>query len=285
MARPMRIEYPGAVYHITSRGNARERIYLEDEDYTGFLDCLCSVAKKFNWIVHAYCLMSNHYHLLIETPEGNLSRGMRQLNGIYTQQFNRRHNRVGHILQGRYRAIVVDKNNYLLELCRYIVLNPVRAGIVRGPKQWRWSSYKDTAGNGKGIACLTKDWILSQFSMERGEAVIRYREFVRNGLTAETPWKEIKGQLYLGDENFIDRIKKLIRGKETLKEIPRIQRYITKPSLGEIFKKRDKKIKDKIVHEAHVRYGYTLKDIAEHVGVHYTTISRHVKRIDKEHAK
>lgn len=281
----MRIEYPGAVYHITSRGNARERIYLEDEDYTGFLDCLCSVAKKFNWIVHAYCLMSNHYHLLIETPEGNLSRGMRQLNGIYTQQFNRRHNRVGHILQGRYRAIVVDKNNYLLELCRYIVLNPVRAGIVRGPKQWRWSSYKDTAGNGKGIACLTKDWILSQFSMERGEAVIRYREFVRNGLTAETPWKEIKGQLYLGDENFIDRIKKLIRGKETLKEIPRIQRYITKPSLGEIFKKRDKKIKDKIVHEAHVRYGYTLKDIAEHVGVHYTTISRHVKRIDKEHAK
>ena len=173
----MRIEYPGAVYHITSRGNARERIYLEDEDYAGFLECLCSVAKRFNWILHAYCLMSNHYHLLIETPEGNLSRGMRQLNGVYTQQFNRRHNRVGHILQGRYKAIVVDKNNYLLELCRYIVLNPVRAGMVRGPKEWRWSSYKETAGYGKGIACLTKDWILLQFGREKAKAETQYRQF------------------------------------------------------------------------------------------------------------
>lgn len=108
MARPLRIEYPGAVYHITSRGNARESIYLEDEDYKVFLDCLCWGAERYNWIVHAYCLMSNHYHLLIETPVEALSRGMRQLNGTYTQQFNRRHNRVGHVLQGRYKAILVD---------------------------------------------------------------------------------------------------------------------------------------------------------------------------------
>lgn len=277
----MRIEFSGAVYHITSRGNARERIYLEDEDYDGFLDCLCSVVKRFNWILHAYCLMSNHYHLLIETHEGNLSRGMRQLNGTYTQQFNRRHNRVGHILQGRYKAILVDKDNYLLALCRYIVLNPIRAGMVKGPREWQWSSYKDTAGYGKGISCLTKDWILLQFGRKRAEAETRYREFVREGIKAESPWKELKGQLYLGDENFIDKIKKLIRSKETLKEIPRTQRYITKPSLEEIFKYKDKKLRDNAVHEAHVRYGYTLKDIAEHLDVHYATISRAVKRVEE----
>ncbi len=285
MSRPLRIEYPGAVYHITSRGNARERIYVEDEDYGGFLDCLCLVVKRFNWILHAHCLMSNHYHLLIETPEGNLSRGMRQLNGIYTQQFNRRHNRVGHVLQGRYKAILVDKDNYLLELCRYIVLNPVRAGMASGPREWQWSSYKSTAGYSKGFPCLTKDWILSQFGRERAESEIRYREFVRAGVKAETPWKEVKGQLYLGDERFIDRIKKLIRGKEILKEIPRIQRYITKPSLEEIFKYGGKKIKGRVVHEAHVRYGYTLKDIAEHLSVHYTTVSRAVKKIEGKHEK
>lgn len=282
MARPLRIEYPGAVYHITSRGNAREKIYLEDEDYAGFLDCLCAVVKRFNWILHAYCLMSNHYHLLIETPEGNLSRGMRQLNGIYTQQFNRRHARVGHVLQGRYKAILVDKDNYLLELCRYIVLNPVKAGMVRGPKEWQWSSYKDTAGYGKGISCLTKDWILLQFGRKRGEAEMGYREFVRAGLKKESPWKEVRGQLYLGDESFIDKIKKLIRGKETLKEIPRMQRYITKPLLEDILKYKDKKPRDNAVFEAHIRYGYTLKDVAEHLGVHYATISRAVKRVEKK---
>lgn len=282
MARPLRIEFPGAVYHITSRGNARERIYLEHEDYDIFLDCLCSVVKRFNWILHAYCLMSNHYHLLIETPEKNLSRGMRQLNGIYTQQFNRRHNRVGHALQGRYKAILVDKDNYLLELCRYIALNPVRAGMVKGPREWQWSSYRDTAGYGKGISCLTKDWILLQFGRERGETAIRYREFVRAGLKAESPWKEVKGQLYLGDESFIDKIKNLIRGKETLTEIPKMQRCITKPSLEEIFKHGDKKTKDRAAHEAHVRYGYTLKDIAEHLDVHYTTVSRAVKKIEEK---
>jgi REP element-mobilizing transposase RayT len=285
MARPLRIEYPNAVYHITSRGNARQAIFLDDKDLDNFLEVLCFVVKRYNWILHAYCLMSNHYHLLIETQEGNLSKGMRQLNGIYTQQFNRRHNRVGHAFQGRYKAILVDKDNYLLELCRYIVLNPVRSGIVKGAGQWQWSSYKDTAGYGKGISCLTKDWILLQFGSRRTEAENRYREFVRAGIKAETPWKEIKGQLYLGDEKFIDRIKKMIRGKETLKEIPRKQRYITRPSLESIFKHKDRKQRDKAVHEAHVRYGYTLKDIAEYLGVHYTTISRAVKKIEEKHEK
>ena len=126
MARPLRLEFPGAVYHVSSRGNARQRIFFGDADRELFLDTLTQGIARYRWLCHAYCLMENHYHLLIETPRANLSLGMRQLNGIYTQTFNRRHHRVGHLFQGRFRAILVEKESYLLELCRYIVLNPVR---------------------------------------------------------------------------------------------------------------------------------------------------------------
>ena len=184
-------------------------------------------------------------------------------------------------MQGRYKAILVDKQSYLLELCRYIVLNPVRAAVVKDPKEWKWSSFQATAGYSAGIPCVTKDWILLQFGREMAQASIRYREFVSAGLKAETPLKEVKGQIYLGDENFMNRTKELIQDKETVKEIPRMQRYITKPSLEAILRHGDKSRKDKAVYEAHVRYGYTLKDIAEHIGVHYTTVSRVVKRIKR----
>jgi len=202
----MRIEFPGAVYHITSRGNARQAIFLDDKDLADFLGVLCFVVKRFNWILHAYCLMSNHYHLLIETPEGNLSRGMRQLSGLYTQRFNKRYKQVGHVLQSRYKAILVDKDNYLLELCRYIALNTVRAGIVKGPRDWKCSSYKATAGYDKGIECLTTDWILSQFGKERVEASSLYRGFVHAGVKETSPFKAVTGQLILGKEEFTERI-------------------------------------------------------------------------------
>jgi len=146
MTRPLRLEFSGALYHVTSRGDGREAIFLDNEDREIFLGVLSSVCERFNWCVHAYCLMDNHYHLLIETPDANLSKGMRQLNGVFTQSFNRKHKRVGHVFQGRYKAIIVQKESYLLELARYIVLNPVRAGMVRSAKDWPWSSYRKTAG-------------------------------------------------------------------------------------------------------------------------------------------
>jgi REP element-mobilizing transposase RayT len=283
VARPLRIEFPGAVYHITSRGNARQKIFLDEKDYASFLEVLCLAVERFNWQLHAYCLMSNHYHILIETPEGNLSRGMRQINGVYTQQFNRRHTRVGHVFQGRYKAIIVDKDAYLLELCRYVVLNPIRAHIVEKPEEWKWSSYRSTVGNRKGNSCLTTDWILLQFGNERKEAIKRYKGFVRAGVKEDSLLKKVTGQMFLGEDNFIEKLRGFIRGKETLKEIPRVQRYITRPSLEEMFKEKrvkDKTVKDKTVYRAHVTYGYTLKEIAEYLGVHYTTISRAVKRVE-----
>ena len=166
MARPLRLEFAGALYHVTSRGDRREDIYEDDEDRVAFLNVLASVARRFNWLVHAYCLMSNHYHLLIETPDGNLSQGMRQLNGVYTQYSNRRHRRVGHLFQGRYKAILVQKESYLLEVACYIVLNPVRAGMVRSAGDWPWSSYRATAGREAIPEWLTTDWVLSAFGTQ-----------------------------------------------------------------------------------------------------------------------
>jgi putative transposase len=131
---------------VTSRGDRQDDIYENNIDRDGFLAVLADVCATYNWVCHAYCLMSNHYHLLIETPDANLSKGMRQLNGVYSQSFNRRHGRVGHVFQGRYKAIHVDREEYLLELARYIVLNPVRAKMVRSAKDWPWSSYRSTTG-------------------------------------------------------------------------------------------------------------------------------------------
>ena len=146
MARPLRLEFRGALYHVTSRGDGREDIFLCDGDRLRFLEILGDVWERFNWTIHALCQMTSHYHLVVETPDANLSNGMRQLNGVYTQEFNRTHNRVGHVFQGRYKGILVEKENYLLELARYVVLNPVRAGMVDSPGQWPWNCYRAMVG-------------------------------------------------------------------------------------------------------------------------------------------
>jgi len=281
MTRPLRIEFNGALYHVTTRGNARQAIFLSGEDFTNFLSTLSSVVKRYHFLLHAYCLMDNHYHLLVETPEGNLSKGMRQLNGLYAQHFNQKHQRVGHLLQGRYHSILVDKENYLLELCRYIVLNPVRAGMVKEPKDYRWSSYLATCGNQR-IPGLFTDWILSQFGKDKEKTSRLYKAFVLSGINEASPLKEVKGQLYLGKEPFIDQIKPLLQGKEKSKEIPRKQRYITRPSLKEVLSFQNKHQRDHAMHIAHVQYTYTLKEIAEYLGVHYSTVSRAVNRIEEK---
>lgn len=282
MARPLRIEYPGAVYHITSRGNALKKIYSDEQDKEKFLAVLGTVVKKYNWLCHAYCLMDNHYHLLIETPEANLSIGMRQLNGVYTQLYNRRHRRPGHIFQGRYKAILVDKDNYLLELCRYVVLNPVRARLVELPERWKWSSYAATAGLKKVPEYLSVDWILGVFGTNRGIAQRHYRKFVKEGINRNSPWGELQGQIFLGDDSFIEKIKDLLAGKEAIKEIPRQQHYAGRPELKEIFKRRSsrgERGRNEKIYNAHIRYGYRLKEIADYLGIHYTTVSKVIKEI------
>lgn len=198
MARPLRLEFPGALYHVTSRGNARQKIYLDDEDRHLYLDLLGKEVTQQGWRCYAYCLMDNHYHLLIETPEPTLVSGMRRLNGVYTQAFNRRHRRVGHLFQGRYKAIVVDKDAYLLELCRYIVLNPVRAKAVRTPERWQWSSYHATVGQSAAPSWLAVEEVRALFP-SRGA----YQRFVEEGIGQDSPWAGLRGQIYLGREDFL----------------------------------------------------------------------------------
>ena len=281
MARPLRIEYPGAVYHVTSRGNARADIFDDSVDRQTFLLLLESVVNRFNWICHAYCLMDNHYHLLIETPDGNLSIGMRHLNGVYTQSFNRRHKRVGHVFQGRFKAVIVEKESHLLELCRYVVLNPVRAGMVSAPRKWRWSSYGATSGILKNEPYLTTDWILGQFDRTRSEAQTKYRQFVKEGMAEkERPWEKLKGQIILGSDAFIEHVREFLKGKEHYAEIPRLQRTAGRPPLEALFPAGEeftKKERNSVIIKAHVKYGYTLGEIAKHLEIHYTTVSKVVK--------
>jgi REP element-mobilizing transposase RayT len=281
MARPLRIEYPGALYHVTTRGNAGGRIFRSDKDREYFLELLGFIIERFHWLCHAWCLMDNHYHLVLETPEGNLSRGMRQLNGIYTQKYNWRYTKTGHVFQGRYKAILVDKENYLLELCRYVVLNPLRASMVKEPQGWKWSSYRSTAGRAKPPPWLTTDWILAQFSKRRRRAQRFYHQFIMEGIAKETPWKELKGQIFLGDKGFIEECKRILDASADLGEIPRLQRYAERPALAELLpeeKQQDKAERNRAVYLAHVTYGYTLKEIADHLRVHYTTVSKVINK-------
>lgn len=281
MSRPLRIEYPGAVYHVTARGNAREVIFKDDVDRKTFLVVLGKIVERYNWLCHAYCLMGNHYHLLIETPDGNLSAGMRQLNGIYTQTFNRRHRRVGHVLQGRFKAILVDKDSYLLELCRYIVLNPVRAKMVKHPKHYVWSSYRATAGLAKPPDFLTREWLLGQFGRDRQTGAARYRAFVAEGAGQPSPWDRLTGQILLGSDSFVKKMASKLKAAETLPEIPRRQRLAARPGLNSLFPKqgfKDKTARDKAIHQAHRDHGYTLVEIGRALGLHFTTISKVVNR-------
>lgn len=233
MARPLRLEFAGALYHLTARGNARAEIFLDDRDRFLFLDLLGKEIKQQAWRCYAYCLMSDHYHLLIETPEANLVSGMRRFNGVYTQSFNRRHERVGHVFQGRYKAILVDKDSYALELCRYIVLNPVRAGMVRQPEDWRWSSYSATAGPSTAPDWLDVGWLLRQFGHDARRARHAYRRFVSAGIGRASPWVQLRGQIWLGGKEFLEQMEKLARGK-AVSNVPRTQQRPSRMNAAEI---------------------------------------------------
>lgn len=275
MSRPLRIEFAGALYHVTSRGDGQKDIYLEDPDRRDFLSVLGSVCNRFKWTVHAYCLMSNHYHLLIETPDGNLSQGMRQLNGVYTQHFNRSHERVGHVFQGRYKAIIVQKDSYLLELSRYIVLNPVRARMVRSVKDWPWSSYRASCGTAASPDWLSTDWLLSAFARSRKTAIERYREFVSQGKNQPSPWEQLKNQVFLGDEKFVEDMQCKLNLNQDLSEIPVAQRRKVPKPLG-YYSSRYRNRNEGVI-AAYRGGGYSMKEIGEHFEIHYSTVSKIIK--------
>jgi len=221
MARPLRIEYEGAFYHVTARGNERKRIYFTKTDYRKFKEYIEGAQEKYGCFLHAYIFMTNHYHMILETPKANLSKVMHFINGSYTNYINRKRNRNGHLFQGRYKAILIDRDNYLLELSRYIHLNPVRAGIVEKPEDFVNSSYGSYIRKRKD-EIVHHDQILQMISKDKKSAPRLYRTFVENGIGGdiENPFTKIYGGSILGESSFIkqalDRLKEgVISRKET----------------------------------------------------------------------
>ena len=278
MARPIRIEYAGALYHVTARGDRREDIYLNDGDRSDWLNVLSLTCQRFNWVVYAYCQMNNHYHLLIETVDGNLSKGMRQLNGVYTQRFNKRHDQVGHLFQGRYKAILVQKDSYLLELSRYIVLNPIRARIVKNLNQWAWSSYPATMGTVIEPKWLDTDWLLSQFGKQRKPARGKYHEFIMQGKGLSSPLEDTRHQLILGDDAFVVQFHE-VKNVNQLREFSKTQKRTLVMTLAEY--ENQYVTRSEAMANAYYSGAYTMREIAEYFRTHYMTVSRAVKQFEE----
>jgi hypothetical protein len=219
--------------------------------------------------------MTNHYHIVVETAEGNLSKGMRQLNGVYTQHINRTYRRVGHVFQGRYKAILIEKDSYLLEVSRYVVLNPVRAGMVNDAGQWDWSSYRAMLGAAAKPVWLETDWLLGQFGSPRVKAVEGYQEFVRRGRRGL--WDELRNQVFLGGTEFVSRMQHLAAGSGELREVPRAQRRPKAKRLDEYMG-----LGRNGLAQAYLSGDYTMREIADHCGIHYSTVSRIVRDYELE---
>jgi len=282
MARSLRIQYPGAVYHITSQGNAGEKVFRRTDDREAFLQVLQRVIERQGWICHTYCLMDYHYHIIVETPQPNLSRGMQLLNGIYTQKFNRTHDRSGHLLEGRFKAVLVEKGPHLLELARHVVLNPVRAGVTRSAREWRWSSYRATAGLAPVPEFLATSWIHSQLGKTEPEARTAYRTFVSKGREADA-WNCLEVGILLGSDTFVEKIKPLLQEASADPGMPTLYATVARPNLPDLVKETDnKKLRNRQIHQAVRAYRYTLQQVADHLGLHYSTISVICSRLDAE---
>lgn len=272
MARPLRLEFEDALYHITARGDRREPIFDDDADRSALLSIVERAVVRFDAVVYAYCLMRNHYHFVVQTRQPNLSRLMRHINGVYTQSYNRRHAKVGHLFQGRFKAVLVDQDTYFLEVCRYVDLNPVRAGMVKRPADWKWSSYRAHVG-----LAATPNWLGSEVLHRRlapratqRERPERYARFVAEGRGVRLWDEALSGQIYLGDERFVRRMQARA-GPLDDREIPRAQRRPKARTLQWYLAQHDR---NTAIAKAYVEAGHTQSAIAAATGLSVSRVSR-----------
>lgn len=280
MSRPLRIEYSGAVYHLTSRGNARSNIYVTDADRIEFIKILSQTCQRYNWRCYAWCLMGNHYHLVIETVEANLSRGMRHLNGVYTQTYNRTHKRVGHLFQGRYKAILVEKESYLLEVIRYVLLNPVRADMTKTVGQYPWSSYRAMIDKAETPDWLDKEWVLGHYGKRISSAQKNFITFVREGKKQSPIWEQLRQQLYLGDEQFVNQLQSKYALDKDLSEVTKVQRKRSSKPLSYYANKHNNR--NDAIYAVYKNGTYSQKEIANYFDMHYSTVSKIIKKYEEE---
>jgi REP element-mobilizing transposase RayT len=278
MARPYRVQFPGAVYHVMSRGNRKAGIVEDDDDRRTFMKTFGEAAREYELRVYACCLMSTHYHALLETPRGNLSAFVRALNGQYSKSFNRRHERVGHTFQQRFRSIVVQREKYLRRVVRYIALNPVKAQLCGDAADWLWSTHRATTGLEEGAAWLHLDWLRWAFRADTlPEAQRRYREYVRDppGLT----WS-FEATAVLGTVRFKQAIDESLRGCGPDRVLPLDCRRTSEPPLAQLLPKgqADTSRRDARILSAHAIHGYRVADIARYLAVVPSTVSKALKR-------
>lgn len=275
MARRPRLQFPGAIYHVMSRGNRKHEIFDDDDDRRRFLKILGQAVKRYEVRCFEYCLMRNHYHILMDTPRGNLSRALQHLNGCYAQSSNRRHGRTGHVFEGRFRSILIDRETYLRRAARYVVLNPGRAGLVTDPGAYAWSSYRATAGLAPAPPFLFTDWCAWAFGGTcREDACERYRAYVAKASAREA---EIDlGALAIGRAAFVAAVEQAARMRTPELSLPFFSRNLIRPPLRELFitGQDERATRNRLVYQAHVTHGYRLVEIAKFLGVHPSTVSR-----------
>jgi REP element-mobilizing transposase RayT len=290
MARPLRINYSGAFYHVTSRGNERKNVFKSKRDREKFFEYLDSATQRYDAVIHVFCLMDNHFHLLIETPSGNLPQIMRHINGAYTTYFNVKRARSGHLFQGRYKAILVEIDEYAKELSRYIHLNPVRAKMVKTPEEYEWSSYQFYIGVKKPPEWLYRDFILGYFGGKVSIAQKEYRHFVSTMVNEEydSPLDEVVSSTLLGSPGFITFIKdKFLSGKKPDKDLPALKELVEKASMQDIFYEvesvfgKEPALCRNVKMFLSQRYtGEKLKDIGTHFGIGESGVSQASRRIN-----
>lgn len=286
MARPLRIEFPGAIYHVTSRGDQLGPIFEDNEDRLIFLDVIARAMARFDAVALAYCLMGNHYHFVIHTRRANLSKLMRQINGVYTQAYNRRHGKTGHLFQGRFKAILVDQDAYLLEVCRYVDLNPIRARMARLPSKWPWCSYRAHTAQQVAPAWLDTAAVHSHLlgrtarsARDRRLAATRYAALVAEGRSVKL-WDKLIGQIYLGDADFVARTQALAEPiRASAKAVPRAQLRQIQRSIKQFVAEHASL--DEAIVAAHREGHHTFTDIANRLGLSISHISRIVKSAEQ----
>lgn len=302
MARPLRIELEDGLYHVVSRGNARKPVFFDQMDYERRLDWIRRTVETYGWHVHAFCLMPNHDHLFVETPRPNLAAGMHYLNGSYTSYFNRRHRRVGHLLQGRYKAVLIENEGHYWEVSRYIHLNPVRARRVERPEQWAWSSYGGYHSKRRCLPWVTYRRVLGEFGRDEITARRKYRQFVAEGMDGkvDSPFEEVVHGLLLGSQEFIDRVRSLIDLRPDDRGVPMLRRMRDVPGLptvvemvGRAFgrddelwrrgRRDDSMARAAAAYLARVRFGHPAGEIARALGyAGPSSVTRAVRRVESD---
>jgi len=290
MARPLRITFPGAFYHITSRGNERKTVFKNQRDRIKFLEYLGTATTRYDARVHVYCLMDNHYHLLLETPSGNLPQVMHHINGAYTTYFNVKHHRSGHLFQGRYKSILIEEDEYAKELSRYIHLNPVRANMVSVPNDYEWSSYNQYIGKIKPEKWLVRDFVLGYFGKNYSKAQKGYKKFVERliGKKYENPLKDVIGSVLLGSQDFIHFITdQYLSELKVSKDVPAVRSLLPVLSMQEIcitvekvFGNNKKMTKKVTIYLYRKHTGTTLKTIGNQFGIGDSAVSQICKRLE-----